>query len=56
MQTSIQVLLMELTNHTHQLSNFRVNNNSPIQLSPDNSLSISGILNVGTAGIMHGIM
>src|SRR5919112_1569204 len=37
-------------NHTHQLGNFRVNNNSPIQLSPDNSLSISGILNVGTAG------
>lgn len=37
-------------NHTHQLSNFRVNNNSPIQLSSDNSLSISGILNVGTAG------
>ena len=37
-------------NHTHQLSNFRVNNNSPIQLSPDNSLSISGILDVGTAG------
>ena len=37
-------------NHTHQLSNFRVNNNNPIQLSPDNSLSISGILNVGTAG------
>jgi hypothetical protein len=28
-------------NHTHQLSNFRVNNNSPIQLSSDNSLSIS---------------
>lgn len=37
-------------NHTHQLSNFRVNNNSPIRLSSDNSLSISGILNVGTAG------
>ena len=38
-------------NHTHQLSNFRVNNNNnPIQISPDNSLSISGILNVGTAG------
>lgn len=37
-------------NHTHQLSNFRANNNSPIQLSSDNSLSISGILNVGTAG------
>ena len=43
-------------NHTHQLSNFRVNNNSPIHLSPDNSLSISGILNVGTVVIMHGIM
>ncbi|HZA63142.1 MAG TPA: hypothetical protein VE573_09745 [Nitrososphaeraceae archaeon] len=43
-------------NHTHQLSNFRVNNNSPIQLSPDNSLSISGILNVGTAGNMHAMM
>ena len=37
-------------NHTHQLSNFRVNNNSPIQHSPDNSLWISGILNVGTGG------
>ena len=37
-------------NHTHQLSNFRVNNNNPIQISPDNSLSISGILNVRTAG------
>ena len=37
-------------NHTHQLSNFRVNNNNLIQISPDNSLSISGILNVGTAG------
>jgi hypothetical protein len=35
-------------NHTHELSNFRVNNNSPIQLSSDNSLSVSGILNVGT--------
>ena len=43
-------------NHTHQLSNFRVNNNSPIHLSPDNSLLISGILNVGTVVIMHGIM
>jgi hypothetical protein len=37
-------------NHTHQLTNFRVNNNSPIQLSPDNSLSIAGILDVGTGG------
>ena len=37
-------------NHTHQLSNFRVNNQSPIQLNPDNSLSISGILDVGTQG------
>ncbi len=37
-------------NHTNQLINFRVNDNSPIHLSSDNSLSISGILNVGTAG------
>jgi hypothetical protein len=37
-------------NHTHQLSNFRVNNNNPIQLNPDNSLSISGLLDVGTGG------
>jgi hypothetical protein len=36
-------------NHTHQLSNFRVNN-SHIQLNPDNSLSISGLLDVGTGG------
>src|SRR5919109_2690437 len=42
------------TNHTHQLSNFRVNNtgdnNIPIQLSPDKSVSISGILDVATNG------
>jgi hypothetical protein len=37
-------------NHTHQLSNFRVSNISHIQPSPDNSLSISGILDVGTEG------
>lgn len=36
-------------NHTHQLSNFRVNN-SHIQLNPDNSLSISGLLDVRTGG------
>lgn len=36
-------------NHTHQLTNFRVNN-SPIQLNPDRSVSISGILDVGTNG------
>ncbi len=40
------------TNHTHQLSNFRVNNsnNIPIQLSPNKTVSISGILDVGTNG------
>jgi hypothetical protein len=40
------------SNHTHQISNFRVdNNNSPIiQLSPTKSVSISGISDVGTNG------
>jgi hypothetical protein len=37
-------------NHTHQLTDFRVNNSSPIKLSSDKSASISGILNVGTNG------
>jgi hypothetical protein len=37
-------------NHTHQVSNFRVNENTPIQLSPDKSVSISGIVDVGTNG------
>jgi hypothetical protein len=37
-------------NHTHQLSNFRVSDNAPIRLSPDKSLSISGIVDVGTNG------
>jgi hypothetical protein len=37
-------------NHTHQLSNLRVNDNTPIQLSPDKSISISGIVDVGTNG------
>ena len=37
-------------NHTHQLSNFRVNENTPIQLSPDKSVSLSGIVDVGTNG------
>jgi hypothetical protein len=38
------------SNHTHQISNFRVdnNNNTPIQLSPTKSVSISGISDVGT--------
>jgi hypothetical protein len=41
-----------MTNHTHQLSNFRVNNSNsvPIQLSPDKSVSLSGILDVGING------
>jgi len=41
------------TNHTHQLSNFRVDNRSnnfPIQLSLNKTVSISGILDVGTNG------
>jgi hypothetical protein len=37
-------------NHTHQVSNFRVNENTPIQLSPDKSVSLSGIVDVGTNG------
>jgi hypothetical protein len=37
-------------NHTHQLSNFRINKNTSIQLSPDKSISLSGILDVGTNG------
>jgi hypothetical protein len=38
------------SNHTHQLSNFRISssNNSSIQLTPDKSVSISGIVDVGT--------
>jgi hypothetical protein len=36
------------SNHTHQLSNFRVDNNNPIQLSPTKSVSISGISDIGT--------
>ena len=41
-----------ITNHTHQLSNFRVNNsnNIPIQLTPDKSVSFSGILDIGWNG------
>jgi hypothetical protein len=41
------------SNHTHQLSNFRVNNTTsvnPLQLSPDKSVSFSGILDVQTNG------
>jgi hypothetical protein len=37
-------------NHTHQLDNFRIDENAPIQLSPDKSISLSGILDVGTNG------
>jgi hypothetical protein len=37
------------SNHTHQLSNFRVNNGSYV-LTPDKTISISGILDVGTNG------
>jgi hypothetical protein len=37
-------------NHTHQLGNFRVNVDTPIQLTPDKSISLSGIVDVGTNG------
>jgi hypothetical protein len=37
-------------NHTHQLGNFRIIENAPIQLGPDKSISLSGILDVGTNG------
>ena len=37
-------------NHTHQLGNFRVDDSSPIQLSSDKSVSLSGILDLGTNG------
>ena len=43
-----------VSNHTHQISNFRVdnnNNNTPIiQLSPTKSVSISGTSDIGTNG------
>jgi hypothetical protein len=41
-----------ISNHTHQISNFRLNDNnsSSIQLSPAKSVSISGISDVGTNG------
>jgi hypothetical protein len=42
-----------VSNHTHQIGNFRVNNdnNTPIiQLGPTKSVSISGISDVGTNG------
>jgi hypothetical protein len=43
------------SNHTHQITNFRVNNNNSdntpiIQLSPGKSVSILGISDVGTNG------
>ena len=37
------------SNHTHQLSNFRVSNDSSlIHLTPDKTVAISGIVDVGT--------
>jgi hypothetical protein len=39
------------SNHTHQMNNFRVSNDSSlIHLTPDNSVSILGIVDVGTNG------
>jgi hypothetical protein len=37
-------------NHTHQLGNFSADDSSPIQLSSDKSVSVSGILDLGTNG------
>jgi hypothetical protein len=37
-------------NHTHQLSNFRVNDSTPVQLSSDKSVSVAGLVDVGTNG------
>ena len=37
-------------NHTHQLTNLRVQDNSPIQLSTDGSTQISGLTDVKTNG------
>lgn len=37
-------------NHTHQPSNFKVNEDTPIQLASDKSISLSGIVDVGTNG------
>ena len=37
-------------NHTHQLGNFRIIENAPIQLGPDKGISFLGILDVGTNG------
>jgi len=39
----------ETSNHTHQLNNFRVNNGNNV-VTPDKTISISGILDVGTNG------
>ena len=39
-----------VSNHTHQIRNFRVDNTPIIQLSPTKSVSISGISDVGTNG------
>jgi hypothetical protein len=36
--------------HSHELSNFMVNDNTPIQLSSDKSVSLSGPEDVGTNG------
>ena len=39
-----------ISNHTHQISNFRLNTPIIIQLSPTKSVSISGVSDVGTNG------
>ena len=37
-------------NHTHQLTNLRVQDDKPVQLSNDGSVQISGLIDVKTNG------
>jgi hypothetical protein len=38
------------SNHTHQISNFRIDNNTPVYLNPTKTVSITGISDIGTNG------
>ena len=37
-------------NHTHQLTNLRVESDRPVQLSPEGSIQISGLIDIKTNG------
>lgn len=43
-------------NHTHELTNLRVQDDKPLQLSADGSTQISGLTDVKTTERMHGMM